>query len=123
MENTFNIFDFLKQMLVVIPAIISATLLFTELIKDIVKIKVELPKWAKILISQVIAIATACAFVATGKFTFGLGNWDYAIGVVFGILAGLAASGLYSWPAVEKLIKAIIEIFCNAVAKIFTKKE
>lgn len=110
MENLLN------QLLVCVPIIIASTLLLTEAIKKIFTI--EKP-WVNHAISWVLSVLVSLLFVLVGKFSFGLGGWDYVVGGVFGLLAGGASNGLYDWDAVRNLVEIIIDLF----GKPFRKSE
>ena len=109
-----SVLALLGQLLVAVPTIIASTILITEAIKKIFTI--ETP-WVNHLVSWVLSVAVALLFVLCGKLTFGLGNWDYLVGGVFGLVAGGASNGLYDWDAVRHLVELIIDLF----SKPFTK--
>ena len=112
------IIELLKQLVVAVPTVIAATLLLTEAIKRIVKI--ETP-WVNHLVSWLISVGVSLLFVLTGQLSFGLGGWDYAIGAVFGLIAGGASNGLYDWDAVRALVQIIIDLFGKGVRKLTGK--
>ena len=109
-----SVLALLGQLLVAVPTIIASTILVTEAIKKIFTI--ETP-WVNHLISWVLSVGVALLFVLCGKLTFGLGNWDYLVGGVFGLVAGGASNGLYDWDAVRHLVELIVDLF----SKPFTK--
>lgn len=114
------IIELLKQLVVAVPTVIASTLLLTEAIKRIVKI--ETP-WVNHLISWLVSVGVSLLFVLTGKLSFGLGGWDYAIGAVFGLIAGGASNGLYDWDAVRSLIQTIVDLFGKGIRKLTGKSD
>lgn len=114
------IIELLKQLVVAVPTVIASTLLLTEAIKRIIKI--ETP-WVNHLISWVISVGVSLLFVLTGQLSFGFGGWDYAIGAVFGLIAGGASNGLYDWEAVRALVQLIIDLFGKGIRKLAGKNE
>lgn len=100
--------EILKQMGYVIPSIIAATCTITAALKGIFDITKE---WVNHLISWVLSVACAEAFVYFNGLTFGLGGWDYAIGAVCGIIVGASANGIYDWEAIKNFFDAISNLF------------
>lgn len=107
-----DIITLLGQLIVAVPTIIASTLLLTEAIKRIFTIDTP---WVNHLVSWVLSVAVAVLFVLTGKLSFGLGDWDYLVAAIFGLIAGGASNGLYDWEAVRALVQLIIDLFGKGV--------
>ena len=103
-----TVLDVIKQMEVVIPSILAATLLLTSTIKGIFKIDSDL---VNTILSWVISVGTACLFVLCNGLDFGLGGWNYAVAAVCGLITGLAANKIYTWDAIKTLLDAITNLF------------
>lgn len=103
-----TVIDILKQMEVVIPSILAATLLLTSTIKGIFKIDSDL---VNTIISWVLSIGTAMLFVLCNGLDFGLGGWNYAVAGVAGLITGLAANKIYTWDSIKTLLDAITNLF------------
>ncbi len=103
-----TVIDVLKQMEVVIPSILAATLLLTSTIKGIFKIDSD---FANTILSWVLSIGTACMFVLCNGLDFGLGGWNYAVAAACGFITGLAANKIYTWDAIKALLDAITNLF------------
>lgn len=100
--------DLLKQMSIAIPSIITATMTLTSAIHGIFDIKKD---WVNHLISWLLSVAIAEAFVACNGLTFGLGGWDYAIGAVCGIIVGACSNGIYDWQSIKSMFDIITNLF------------
>lgn len=105
---TITVVELLKQLAVAVPSILAGVMLVTSAIDE--GFNITNKNWRH-AISWILAVVTAVIFTATGQLTFGLGGWDYAISVVFGVIAGGAANGIYDWPAVTKIIDAFGKLF------------
>lgn len=103
-----SVIDVIKQMAYVIPSIIAATCTLTAAIHGAFKIE---KAWVNHLISWIIAVGSAEAFIACNGLTFGLGAWDYAIGAVCGIITGAASNGIYDWESIKAIFDAITKFF------------
>ena len=107
-----------SQLFIAASTTIIGTQTLTSTINGIFKIN---QKWARHLVSWLVALAIALGFVATGGISFGLPYvWaEYLAGAIAGILAGGAANGLYDW----KHIKAIFDAWENIIRGSERKKE
>lgn len=103
-----TVISVIKQLEVVIPTILAATLLLTSTIKGIFKINSDL---ANNIISWVLSIGTAELFVLCNGLDFGLGGWNYAVAAVGGLITGLAANKIYTWDSIKALLDAITNLF------------
>lgn len=100
--------DLLKQMSLVIPTIITSTMTLTAIIHGMFDIKNDNVNHA---LSWCLAILCAELFVLCNGLTFGLGNWDYAVAAICGLLTGACANGVYDWPAVKRVFDSLTELF------------
>lgn len=95
----------LSQLFVAVSTIIVGTQTLTSVINGLFKIDTA---WVRHLISWIIAVVIALAFVATGGLTFGLPVvWEYVVGGIAGLLAGGAANGIYDWEAIKKIFDSL----------------
>lgn len=109
-----TIIEVIKQMGYVIPSIITATCTFTAVIKGMFDITKE---WLNHLISWVLSIACAEAYILVNGVSFGLGGWDYLVGAVCGLIVGASANGVYDWEVVKKFFDGISDLFPSPVRK------
>jgi len=103
-----TVIDVIKQMTYVIPTIIAATCTLTAAIHGIFKIE---KAWVNHLISWLLAVGVAEAFVGFNGLTFGLGGWDYAVGALCGLITGAAANGVYDWEKIKAFFDMITNLF------------
>ena len=103
-----SVLDVIKQMTYVIPSIIAATCAITAAIKGVFDITNEKVNH---LISWVVSVIGAEAFVLFQGLTFGLGGWDYLVAGVCGIIVGASSNGIYDWEAIKKFFDAISNLF------------
>lgn len=97
-----------SQLLIAVPTIIVGTQTLTSVINGLFKIDTT---WVRHLISWIVAVIIALAFVATGGLTFGLPVvWEYVVGAVAGILAGGAANGFYDWESIKSIFDSLENI-------------
>lgn len=115
-----TVIDVIKQMAYVIPTIIAATMSLTAAIHGIFKIE---KAWVNHLISWLLAIGCAEAFVACNGLTFGLGGWDYAIGALCGLITGAASNGVYDWEKIKEFFDLITKLFGGSQAEPEVKLE
>lgn len=110
MNNIITALDLIKQMSVSVPTIIAGTTVLTGLINGAFNISNQNIKH---LISWVIAVVGALLCCATENMVFGLGNWDYALSGVVGLVAGGASNGVYDWPIISNIIDKFYDLFGN----------
>ena len=93
--------EVIKQMGYVIPSIITATCTFTALIKGMFDITKQ---WLNHLISWVLSVACAEAYILIN-------------GVSFGLIVGASANGVYDWEVMKKFFDGISDLFPSPVRK------
>lgn len=62
-------------------------------------------------ISWIVAVIGTICTCACDGMVFGFGNWDYALAVVVGLVAGCASNGVYDWPTISNIINKFYEWF------------
>ena len=103
-----TVIDLIKQLGIAIPSILVGTQTITAAIHG--AFKIENKNWNH-AISWIVAVLAGLGFVAFNGLTFGLGDWDYLLGGIAGLIVGGTANGWYDWPFVEKIFDAITALF------------
>lgn len=104
-----TVIDLLKQLGIAIPSMILGAQTITAAIHGAFNIENDNLNHA---ISWIVAVLVGAGFVAFNGLDFGLSTgWNYAFGVLSGILVGGTANGFYDWPAIKKIFDAITALF------------
>ena len=104
-----TVIDLLKQLGIAIPSMILGAQTITAAIHGAFNIENDNLNHA---ISWIVAVLVGVGFIAFNGLDFGLGTgWNYALGVLSGVLVGGTANGFYDWPAVKKIFDAITTLF------------
>lgn len=114
MNDVITVLDLIKQMSVLVPSIITGTMVLTGMINGAFNVQ---NNNVKHIISWVIAVGAALVMCATGSITFGFGGWDYALSAAVGLLAGGASNGVYDWPAISNIIDKFYDLFGHKTTK------